>query len=130
VNEKEAQVPQYLLLSVGRDPLLMRTRTVLLGEAGYSVMPSFTSRDAFQIFVSRDIDLVILCHTIPQSEKGKLIVSMKERNKRTPIVSIHADGETDGQLVDAYVHSLDGPEALLSCVAKILDKSTGRQIVN
>ena len=123
-------MPQYLLLSVGRDPLLMRTRTVLLGEAGYSVMPSFTSRDAFQIFISRHIDLVILCHTIPQEEKSKLIASMKERNNRTPIVCIHVDGEADGKLVDAYVHSLDGPEVLLSCVAKVLDKSIGRQIVH
>ncbi len=123
-------MPQYLLLSVGRDPLLMRTRTVLLGEAGYSVMPSFTSRDAFQIFISCDIDLVILCHTIPQEEKSKLIASMKERNNRTPIVCIHVDGEADGKLVDAYVHSLDGPDALLSCVAKLLDKSIGRQILN
>ena len=122
-------MPQYLLLSVGRDPLLMRTRTVLLGEAGYSVMPSFTSRDAFQIFISRHIDLVILCHTIPQEEKSKLIVSMKER-KRAPIVCIHVDGEADGKLVDAYLHSLDGPEVLLSCVAKVLDKSIGRQIAN
>ena len=134
-------MPQYLLLSVGRDPLLMRTRTVLLGEAGYSVLPSFTSRDAFQIFISRDINLVILCHTIPQDgeadgklvdaylEKSKLIVSMKER-KRAPIVCIHVDGEADGKLVDAYLHSLDGPEVLLSCVAKVLDKSIGRQIAN
>ena len=122
------QMPQYLLLSVGLDPLLMRTRTVLLGEAGYSVLPSFTSRDAFEIFVSRDIDLVILCHTIPEQEKMKLIVSMKERIKRTPIVSIHADGETDGKLVDAYVHGLDGPEALLCCIANVLDGSIGRQI--
>ena len=121
---------QYLLLSVGRDPLLMRTRTALLAEAGYSVMPSFTSRDAFQIFISSAIDLVILCHTIPQEEKSKLIVSMKERNKKTPIVCIHVDGEADGKLVDAYVHSLDGPEALLSCVAEVLDKSIGLQIVD
>ena len=120
---------QYVVLSVGRDPLLMRTRTVLLLEAGYSVMPSFTSRDAFQIFSSREIDLVILCHTIPQEEKSKLIVSMKER-KRAPIVCIHVDGEADGKLVDAYLHSLDGPEVLLSCVAKVLDKSIGRQIAN
>jgi DNA-binding response OmpR family regulator len=126
-------MPQYLLLSVGCDPPLMGIRTRLLGEAGYSVVPSFTSRDAFQIFISRDIDLVILCHAIPQGEKSKLIASMKERNKRTPIVSIHVDGEADGMLVDAYVHSLDGPEALLSCVscvAKVLDKSIGRQISN
>ena len=122
-------MPQYLLLSVGLDPLLMRTRTSVLGNAGYSVMPSFTSRDAFQIFISRDIDLVILCHTIPQEEKSKLIVSMKER-KRAPIVCIHVDGEADGKLVDAYLHSLDGPEVLLSCVAKVLDKSIGRQIAN
>ena len=123
-------MPQYLLLSVGLDPLLMRTRTGVLGEAGYSVMPSFTSRDAFQNFISRDIDLVILCHTIPQEENSKLIASMKERNNRTPIVCIHVDGEADGKLVDAYVHSLDGPEALLSCVAEVLDKSIGRQIAN
>ena len=60
---------QYVVLSVGRDPLLMRTRTGVLLNAGYSVMPSFTSRDAFQIFSSREIDLVILCHTIPEEEK-------------------------------------------------------------
>ena len=108
----------------------MRTRTALLGEAGYSVMPSFASRDAFQIFISRNIDLVILCHTIPQEEKSKLIASMKKRNKRTPIVCIHVDGETDGKLVDAYVHSLDGPEVLLSCVAKVLNESSSRQIAN
>jgi len=123
-------VPQYLLLSVGLDPLLMGIRSKLLADAAYEVMPSFTSRDALQIFISRDIDLVILCHTIPQEEKSKLIVSMKERNKKTPIVCIHVDGEADGKLVDAYVHSLDGPEALLSCVAEVLDKSIGRQIAN
>ena len=123
-------MPQYLLLSVGLDPLLMRTRTSLLDSDGYSVVPSFTSREAFEIFVSRDIDLVILCHTIPEQEKMKLIVSMKERSKRTPIVSIHADGETDGKLVDAYVHGLDGPETLLCCVATVLDKFSGRQIAD
>jgi len=123
-------MPQYLLLSVGCDPLLMGTRTGLLVEAGYSVVPSFTSRDAFQMFISRDIDLVIICHTIPEEEKNKLIASMKERNKRTPIVSIHADGEADGELVDAYVHGLDGPVALLSCIAELLDKSIGSRIAN
>ncbi|PYV98978.1 MAG: hypothetical protein DMG86_15080 [Acidobacteria bacterium] len=107
----------------------MGIRSKLLADAAYEVMPSFTSREAFQIFISRDIDLVILCHTIPQEEKSKLIVSMKER-KRAPIVCIHVDGEADGKLVDAYLHSLDGPEVLLSCVAKVLDKSIGRQIAN
>jgi len=123
-------MPQYLLLSVGRDPLLMRTRTVLLGEAGYSVMPSFTSRDAFQIFISRDVGLVILCHTIPQEEKSNSIASMKERNNRTPIVCMHVDGEADRKLVDAYVHSLDGPEAFLSCVVQVLAKSSGLQFAS
>ncbi len=117
-------------LSVGRDPLLMRTRTGVLLDAGYSVMPSFTSRDAVQIFSAREIDLVILCHTIPEEEKIKLIDSMKLGSKRTPIISIHADGEADAKLVDAYVHGLDGPEALLSCISKVLDKSDGRQIAS
>src|SRR5438552_8688159 len=62
-NEEGTQMSQYVVLSVGRDPLLMRTRTGVLLDAGYSVLPSFTSRDAFQIFSSREIDLVILCHT-------------------------------------------------------------------
>ncbi|HEU0049495.1 MAG TPA: hypothetical protein VFQ43_18050 [Nitrososphaera sp.] len=93
-------------------------------------MPRFASRDAFQISIYRDIDLVILCHTIPQEEKSKLIVSMKERNKKTPIVCIHVDGEADGKLVDAYVHSLDGPEAFLSCVVQVLAKSSGLQFAS
>ena len=55
---------------------------------------------------------------------------MKLRNKRTPIISIHADGEADGALVDAYVHGLDGPETLLSCISKVLDKSNGGQLAS
>lgn len=115
---------------MGRDVLLMRTRTSLLRNAGYSVMPSFTSRDAFLIFSSRKIDLVILCHTISEEEKIKLIGFIRLSKTRTPVISIHANGEADAKLVDAYVHGLDGPEALLSCIAKVLDKSDGHQIAS
>ena len=118
---------QYLILSVGRDPALMHTRNTVLASAGYSVLQSFTTRDAFQTFMSRDIDLVILCHTIPEDERGKLIASMKQRSKRTPLIKINANGETDNKLVDGYVHSLDGPQALLNCVAQVLDKFSGLQ---
>src|SRR5438270_3762 len=74
-----------------------------------------------------DIDLVILCHTIPEDQKVNLIASMKQKKRRTPVISIHADGEADHELVDGYVHSLDGPEALLACIAQVLDKSSGLQ---
>ena len=120
-------MPQYLLLSVGLDPSLMRIRTTVLANAGYSVLPSFTSRDAFQIFTSHDIDLVILCHTIPEEEKVKLISFMKQENKRTPLICIHANGEAPNKLVDGYIHNLDGPEALLARVAQVLVKSSGLQ---
>jgi DNA-binding response OmpR family regulator len=121
---------QYLILSVGLDPSLMKTRTTLLANAGYSVLPSFTIRDAFQIFTSHDIDMVILCHTIPKEDKIQLIASIRERNKRTPVISLHADGEPKDEPVDRYVHSLDGPEAFLSCVAQVLAKSSGLQFAS
>ena len=120
-------MPQYLLLSVGLDPALMHIRTAVLANAGYSVYPSFAARDAFQIFTFHDIDLVILCHTIPEDQKVNLIASMRQKKRRTPVISIHADGEADHELVDGYVHSLDGPEALLACIAQVLDKSSGLQ---
>ncbi len=123
-------MPPYLILSVGLDPSLMRTRTTVLANAGYSVLPSFTTRDAFQIFTSHDIDLVIICHTISKEERAQLIASMKRRNKRTPIISLHSDGEAKEELVDGYVHSLDGPEALLSCVLQVLEKSSGLQFAS
>ena len=117
-----------MLIAIGWTRPGIDARSHILSDAGYAVIPVFTSWDAYQLFLSRDIDLVILCHTVPGEERRKLIASIKKRNQRTPILCVHANGEAEDNLVDAYVHSLDGPAALISWVARLLENPRGRQI--
>ena len=68
-----------------------------------------------------DFDLVILCHTIPEQEKLRILTAMKKTKPSIPVVIMRSDGEAP-KLADASVRTLDGPDSLLNCVATLLTR--------
>jgi DNA-binding response OmpR family regulator len=112
-----------VLLSVGSDPDLMKTRTLVLLKAGYAVRDAMTTSQALKVFEAGDFDLVIICHSIPEPERLKLITAIRASSPSAKIVVIRMDGELSAKVADETVHSLDGPEALLRTVAHTLDSN-------
>lgn len=107
-----------VVLSVGSDRMLLKVRDDVLRAAGYIVreyLPSqFTS-------VENDFDVAVLCHSIPADEQRRIIRYIRSHKPTAPILLVRSDGETSD--VDATVHGLDGPQALLDCVGHLLQKA-------
>jgi DNA-binding response OmpR family regulator len=101
-------MPHHVLLSVGSDPDLMTTRSMVLRQAGYAVETAMTVRTAMPLFVSGDFDLVIICASIPEGQRIQLISAIKSKR---PLAMI---------MIDDVVPILDRGKALLESVANNL----------
>jgi DNA-binding response OmpR family regulator len=76
--------------------------------------------DALKIFKGGDYDLVVICHSIPEPERLKLISAVRHASPSAKVIVIRKNGELSAQIADETVHSLDGAEALLEAVKQTL----------
>jgi hypothetical protein len=64
---------QHQVLIYGHDQILLRTRELILRGAGYEVCIAEELAEAREILSSRPIDLLILCHSVDEFERSKLL---------------------------------------------------------
>ena len=114
-------MPHIVVLMVGRDRVLVETRSQVLRTAGYVVVPAFTPRQAIDQFVKGDFDLVLLCHSIPGDARERLASVIREHTSRTPIVSV---ASFDGQFDDfADVTIENDPNLLIASLREVLHRN-------
>jgi CheY-like chemotaxis protein len=77
-----------VILAVGFDPSLMRTRSLVLQSAGYIVESASSLKEAVTRFRGGDFDLVLLCHSIPMKDRDQLTCLIRATGSLTPVVSI------------------------------------------
>jgi CheY-like chemotaxis protein len=107
---------------VGRDRVLVETRSQVLRTAGYIVVPAYTPRQAIDEFVRGDFDLVLLCHSMPEDARERLVSVIREHTSRTPIVSVASfDGQFDG-FADATIEN--DPNLLIDSLRKIVSRNS------
>jgi DNA-binding response OmpR family regulator len=110
-----------MILSVGNDPSLLRTRNEILFSSGYSVVLAYSEAEAINNFLNGDFDLVILCHSIPHQEKRLIVASMRHHSPYTPIMLL-ASGMADA--CDFGDRNVDAsPESLLAAIPEMLRRS-------
>ena len=110
---------QHVVLSIGSDRTLLRVRDQVLSAAGYVVRERLPSQ--VNAATDEQFDIIILCHSIPQDERRRIVHHLRSQKHNVPILLVQA-GWDDGELADASVHGLDGPAALLRCVAELLQR--------
>ena len=76
-------MPHTVVLMVGQDRVLTETRSQVLRMAGYTVVPAFTLQQAMDEFVSGDFDLVLICHSIPEDARERLVDVLRKHTSRT-----------------------------------------------
>jgi CheY-like chemotaxis protein len=77
-----------LVLSAGRDPLLLRTRKEVLESLGCTVVSAASRTDLVNEFFSRDFDMIVLCHSIPPDERRRLLDLVKHYRPTTPVLLV------------------------------------------
>jgi CheY-like chemotaxis protein len=121
-------MPHTLVLAVGRDPVLLETRSQVLQGAGYTVVPELSLKKAVVRFRDGDFDVVLLCHSIPGVDRERLVRSIREHTSRTPIVSIATTLGQRDLFADATLDS--DPGELLNGLHDVLSKKpVGRNFI-
>jgi len=111
---------KHQVLIYGHDPLLLRTRELLLRQAGLEVWVSDVGEEIHQILSARPIDLLILCHTVDCDERAATLAAMRASQKNPAILFLTADYRNPFVPEDASVFStLDGPYGLLQTVCRL-----------
>ena len=110
-----------IVLSIGFDPSLLETRSLVLQSAGYMVESASSLKEAVNRFQSGDFDLVLLCHSVPRKDRDHLTSLIRASGSRIPIVSIAGNlGERDA-FANATLE--DGPNNLLAGIRDVLVKA-------
>jgi PleD family two-component response regulator len=116
----KARMPHAVVLMIGRDRMLVETRSEVLRTAGYTVVPAYTPRQAIDEFVRGDFDVVLLCHSIPVDGRERLASVLREHKSHTPIVCVACvDGQFDG-FADATIEN--DPKSVLHSLRYVLFK--------
>ena len=66
------------ILSVGCDPGLMASRSLLLRHQGYEVEEAYSFSKALASARSEQFDVILICHTLPANERRELINKIRE----------------------------------------------------
>ena len=109
----------FVVLSIGADRTLLRLRDQVLRGAGYDVQECDVSRGC-DVPIEAHFDIVIFCHTVRDEDKRRIIRAIRASKPSVPVMLVRANG-ADSELVDASVHALDGPKALVHCVRELLN---------
>ena len=115
-------MPHTVVLAVGRDPVLLETRSQVLQAAGYTVIPERSLKKAVARFREEDFDLVLLCHSIPAQDRERLTRLLREHTSRTPIVSVSCSVSALDSFADATLGN--EPEELILGLRELLVKKT------
>src|SRR6185312_10273495 len=81
-----------LVVTISRDGPLQATRTALLNQAGYSVIPLGSDDDVMK-FLSMPglpfVNLILMCHSVPEASRVALCKALKARRPESPILSLY-----------------------------------------
>lgn len=93
-----------IILSVGWDSSLLDTRRMILQAAGHIVESAHSLEEAIERFRTGDFDLVLLCHSISQPDRGRLTWSIRALGSSTPVVTVAiAHGQPPDGFADATI---------------------------
>lgn len=85
----ETPFPVYIL-SVGKNPSLMSSRSLLLRAAGYRVEEAYTVDKAVNLVEEDFIDAMLLCHTISRDDKQVLISTVRRKRPSMPVLCLRS----------------------------------------
>lgn len=105
------------ILTISRDAALQQLRTLILRQAGYMVSAALSNKEAINfIKTDKSINLVLLCHSVPETSRIVLVARIKELEPTLPVLMLYNGYDPTEAKVDGSLHNLDTPEAMLNMI--------------
>jgi len=83
---------RFVILSVGRDPVLLKARRSALAGAGYAVESVTSLTSAIEKILEGDFDLILLCNSLGEEERLRLVSICRRSKPSTPILILSENG--------------------------------------
>jgi DNA-binding response OmpR family regulator len=116
------------ILTISRDRLLQKTRTIILERSGYKVSAALNDKDAVGfVEAPNTISLVLMCHSVPEASRISLVTRIKELKPKLPILMLYNGYDPTDAKVDGSLHSLETPEAMLDMIG-FMTRNIGDQL--
>jgi DNA-binding response OmpR family regulator len=112
----------YHILCVSYDERLLFTRRMLLEQKGYHITAGLDLVESLAHCGKSDFALLILGHSIPYSDKTKLIRRFR-KTSQAPILALWRRRERIVDAVD-YIEFSDDPAEFVRAVGVILTRAT------
>lgn len=100
------------ILSVGYNRTLMFLRSEVLRGASYGVDERYSIDDALSLLRSAEIDLVLICHTVPKDDQEKLVAAARSVRSSLPVLCIS---------VGEFASAISGCDAVRNTPVELLD---------
>lgn len=112
----------FRILSFGYDRNLMASRSMLLRDSGYVVQEAYSRHQALTLIRSDLVDILLICHTVPENETRVLVSAVRKQRLLIPILYV--------QETDYSASSKDGcsvvsntPGELLAAIHSAVDQT-------
>ncbi len=104
------------ILSVSRDRTFLRPRNDALALAGFSVSSPRWPEEAVHILLHTDIDVIVLGHSIPKTERMALTAQFRALRPGVPVIVIFEEKPEEDETADAFVPVRASPEVLIAAI--------------
>jgi DNA-binding response OmpR family regulator len=116
------------ILTISRDRLLQKTRTIILQRAGYKVSAALNDKAAVGfVEAANTFSLVLMCHSVPEASRISLVTRIKELKPKLPILMLYNGYDPTEAKVDGSLHSLETPDAMLDMIG-FMTRNIGDQL--
>jgi len=125
------QSPNKIVVTISRDGPLQATRTFMLEEAGYEVLALGSDSDVRQFLRlphQTQPNLVLMCHSVPESSRVALSSAIKWRFPSAPVLMLYNGCDPTAAEVGGRSENMRDPQALVDAVQLLLSTKQHRPI--
>jgi hypothetical protein len=112
---------QHQVLIYGHDLILLQTRELILKRAGFDVCVTELPGQVRTILATRQIDLLILCQTVDEVERSKIMATAHAYQKSLSTLFLAPGaGSSSSSDNNTTFSTLDGPQNFLGVVCRLM----------
>lgn len=112
-----------IVVTITRDKSLQLTRTALLRQAGYFVIPLGSDADVMKFLATPGlplVNMVLMCHSVPEPSRVALCKALKAKRPESPILMLYNGYDPTLAKVDGRLENLHSPERFLDVVQLLI----------
>jgi hypothetical protein len=108
------------ILVYGNDEVLVMTRCLILGKAGYEIFTAQTFGNAMRVLMTHQIDLCVLCQSLTDKERRGILETAHALQPEIKCAVFDFEGREAPIEGADLIRGLVGPSTLLNAIGKLL----------